>query len=182
MKNVPNILTVIRIIMVPIFVVLFFSTSTTIAAVVFALACLTDVADGYIARKFNAISDLGKVLDPFADKFIKLTALCCLVIKNLIPAWIFFTMLVFDAVFIFAGALLYKKKLVISSNIVGKAGALCVTVAIFISFFKFQGINEIIFYISIGIIILSTFIYGSECINKLKTSTTTSNTAIKIKD
>ena len=170
MKNVPNILTVIRIIMVPIFVVLFFSVSNLAAAIVFGLASLTDVADGYIARKYNAVTDLGKVLDPFADKFIKLTALCCLVIKNLIPAWIFFIMLAFDFGFIIVGAFLFKRKLVISSNFVGKAGTFIITVAILLSFFETQGINKIILYIAIGAICLSIFVYGSKCIAKLKNS------------
>lgn len=69
--NVPNVLTVIRIILVPVYVVLLFTAPEGVrwaAAIVFVLAMLTDLADGYIARRYNLITDFGKIWDPIADK------------------------------------------------------------------------------------------------------------------
>lgn len=77
--NLPNKLTVLRIIMIPIFVAVFYLTiipyNFIISAVIFALAAFTDYLDGYIARKCNIVTDFGKFLDPIADKVLVSTAL-----------------------------------------------------------------------------------------------------------
>ncbi len=76
--NLPNKLTVLRIIMIPIFAALFFITAIpynyAVSAVVFALAAFTDFLDGYIARKYGLVTNLGKFLDPIADKVLVSTA------------------------------------------------------------------------------------------------------------
>jgi CDP-diacylglycerol--glycerol-3-phosphate 3-phosphatidyltransferase len=77
--NLPNKLTVLRLIMIPAFVAVFYITAIpyrfVISAVIFALAAATDFLDGYIARKYNLVTDLGKFLDPIADKVLVSTAL-----------------------------------------------------------------------------------------------------------
>ena len=77
--NLPNKLTVLRIIMIPIFVALFYVTALpynyVLSAVIFALAAFTDFLDGHIARKHNLVTDFGKFLDPIADKVLVSTAL-----------------------------------------------------------------------------------------------------------
>lgn len=88
MKNIPNILSVIRICLVFVFVILFFSPISKIwSLVVFLTAGATDVVDGFLARKNNWITDLGKVLDPFADKLMQCTVLVCLCIESVVPIW-----------------------------------------------------------------------------------------------
>lgn len=88
LKNIPNILSMIRIVLVFVFVVCFFSLKTPyIALLVFLLAGATDVVDGYLARRNNWVTNLGKVLDPFADKLMQCTVLICLYIKHFIPLW-----------------------------------------------------------------------------------------------
>ena len=87
-KNLPNVLTVIRAILVPVFMVLvifplFPETATRIAgAILFALISFTDMLDGNLARKYNIVSDFGKFLDPLADKLLVLGAMLSLVIFN----------------------------------------------------------------------------------------------------
>ena len=77
--NLPNKLTVLRLIMIPLFVAVFYITAIPfnylISAVIFVLAALTDFLDGYIARKYNLVTNLGKFLDPIADKVLVSTAL-----------------------------------------------------------------------------------------------------------
>lgn len=88
MKNIPNILSLIRICLVFVFIALFFSLEHPYAALlVFLLAGATDVVDGYLARRNNWISNIGKILDPFADKLMQCTVLICLYIKDFIPLW-----------------------------------------------------------------------------------------------
>jgi CDP-diacylglycerol--glycerol-3-phosphate 3-phosphatidyltransferase len=89
--NVPNVLTVLRILLVPVLVVAL-TTETkngdTIAAVVFAIASLTDGLDGYIARSRKSITTFGKVMDPIADKMLITAALIALVSLDRLAAWV----------------------------------------------------------------------------------------------
>lgn len=90
--NIANKITLIRIFLVPIFV-LFMLTDFTeynsiIAFVVFVIATITDKIDGTIARKYNLVTDFGKFLDPIADKLLVCSALICLTADGTIPAWI----------------------------------------------------------------------------------------------
>lgn len=82
--NLPNKLTILRIVMIPVFVAVFFIDAIPynfiISAVIFALAAATDFLDGYIARKYNLVTNLGKFLDPIADKVLVSTALIVMLV------------------------------------------------------------------------------------------------------
>ncbi len=89
--NVPNVLTVLRILLVPVLVVALttgLKNGDTIAAVVFAIAAITDGLDGYIARSRKSITTFGKVMDPIADKMLITAALIALVSLNRLAAWV----------------------------------------------------------------------------------------------
>ena len=90
--NLPNKITMLRVIMIPFFVFFMLTDvvkySNYIAALIFILASLTDTLDGYIARKYNLVSNFGKFMDPLADKLLVCSALICLIDLSLIPAWI----------------------------------------------------------------------------------------------
>ena len=91
MINLPNLLTSIRILLIPVFIFFFWEATpktSVIAAIVFLLASLTDLLDGYLARRWKQITNLGKVMDPIADKLLILSALILLVEFHRIPAWI----------------------------------------------------------------------------------------------
>ena len=80
--NIPNLLTLTRILLIPVFVVLFAtpdSDRSLMAAIVFVTAAITDLLDGYLARKSGQVTKLGKLLDPIADKMLVLSALILLV-------------------------------------------------------------------------------------------------------
>lgn len=80
--TVPNLLSLFRLVLIPVYVNIYLNADGpedyTKAAVILAVSCLTDMVDGKIARKFNQITNLGKVLDPLADKFTQLALLLCL--------------------------------------------------------------------------------------------------------
>jgi len=91
--NLPNKLTLFRVILIPFFVVFMLvnvtgNTDKWIALIIFIIASLTDLLDGKIARKYNLITDFGKFMDPLADKLLVCSALICLVSLDRIPAWI----------------------------------------------------------------------------------------------
>ena len=82
--NLPNKLTILRVLMIPVFLV-FLMTDVAgengkwIAVAIFIIASLTDFLDGYIARKYNLVSNFGKFMDPLADKLLVLSALICMI-------------------------------------------------------------------------------------------------------
>lgn len=88
LQNIPNILTLLRILLIPVFVVLFYlpwQYAAEACAIVFALAAITDWFDGYLARKLKQVSALGAFLDPVADKLMVAAALILLVQQDPIP-------------------------------------------------------------------------------------------------
>ena len=112
MKNIPNILSAIRIMMVPVFVAIYFcglENSRFYAAMVYLLASATDVLDGWIARRYNLITDLGRILDPLGDKLMTIAAITCLAVDRRIPPW---TVLFFSAkevIMIIGGIIIHKR-------------------------------------------------------------------------
>jgi len=88
MRHIPNILTVIRLFLVPLFVILFFAVAPIVALPISWLAAITDVLDGYLARRNGWISRFGKILDPIADKLMQGALLFSLVIGGYLP-WLF---------------------------------------------------------------------------------------------
>lgn len=90
--NLPNKLTVLRVCMVPIFVIFMLwdnlgTTGRYIAALIFILASMTDWLDGYLARKNNLVTDFGKFMDPIADKLLVCSAMICLVEQGMLASW-----------------------------------------------------------------------------------------------
>lgn len=89
--NLPNKLTMLRVIMIPFFIVFLLIPITPydkwIALAIFILASLTDLLDGKIARKYNLVTNFGKFMDPLADKLLVCSALICLIEIDKIPAW-----------------------------------------------------------------------------------------------
>lgn len=89
--NLPNKLTLMRVIMIPFFIVFLLVPITPydnwIALAIFILASLTDFLDGYIARKYHLVTNFGKFMDPLADKLLVCSALICLIELERIPAW-----------------------------------------------------------------------------------------------
>lgn len=131
-KYIPNILSVIRLMLVPLFVYAYFNISTIVALIVFFTAGATDVIDGILARKFNWITNVGKILDPIADKSMQCTVLICMSIGDtpLIPWWMSAFFITKEVTMGFGALFLFKKKdTVVSSKWFGKL-AVCVFYAL----------------------------------------------------
>lgn len=143
MKNVPNILSFARIILTPIVIALFLIPSGVCKFVSFALyfiASCTDFLDGYIARKYNAVSDMGKLLDASADKFLQTSALILVLTSeyNVVSMWISVVlMLVFllrDSWMSTIRQLSASKGVVVSADIWGKIKSILMDVALGVLF------------------------------------------------
>lgn len=86
-KTTANKITMFRIALIPVFLVLAYTGHLYTALAVYIIACLSDVADGYIARHCNQVSDFGKFVDPLADKMLVLAAMCFFVENGQMPGW-----------------------------------------------------------------------------------------------
>lgn len=122
--NIPNMLSIFRLILVPVFVAFYFGDSQNArfyAAGVYALAALTDFLDGRIARKFNMESKLGRILDPLGDKVMTFSALLCITIDKIIPLWAVIVFCVKEFAMMVGGYIIYKKSMDMPpSNYLGK--------------------------------------------------------------
>lgn len=140
MKKVPNILSTIRILLVPVMVAVYFSglqNARHLAALVFILAMFTDVLDGRIARKYDAISDLGRILDPVGDKLMTIAIVACLAIDKKLPMWALAFFFGKEMIMLVCGLVLHTRIRVEmpSSNHLGKAAtAMLFTVSVLLLF------------------------------------------------
>lgn len=98
--NVPNLLTFLRILLVPVFVGLIMDRNYTAATVVFVVAGLSDALDGFIAKRFTQRTEFGAWLDPFADKFLLLSAFVVLAVTGWIPAYLCALVILRDVVIV----------------------------------------------------------------------------------
>jgi cardiolipin synthase len=108
--TIPNLITSIRIILVPIFVIYLIQDKLLGALVVFILAGLSDGADGLIARLINQKSKVGAYLDPFADKLLLVAAFVVLAAKDLVPAWLTVLVISRDVLILLGALMLYLNR------------------------------------------------------------------------
>lgn len=129
-KHIPNILTIIRFFLIPFIVFYIFTNQFILAFVFFTISGITDVADGFIARKFNLVSNFGKLMDPLADKLTQISTLASLVFVNIIPIWILIIVLIKEFIMIVGASFLYGKDVVVYSKWYGKLATVLFYVAI----------------------------------------------------
>lgn len=138
----PNILTTVRLFIIPFFAYfLLNSKNILISVLLFVLSGITDIADGWIARHFNMITDVGSVYDPLVDKLMQITASVCLTINGILPVWVICVVAVREISMITVGVILYIKKIVVHSNWYGKASTVFFY-AVMLVFVVFPDINE----------------------------------------
>ena len=113
MRHIPNVLSAIRLILVGVFIFLFARAKYLACLIVFLTAFFTDLLDGYLARRNNWISDLGKVLDPLADKLMVIAALSCFYSAGWLPLWLMLSVLINEGKMIICGVVLLRREVVV---------------------------------------------------------------------
>ncbi len=162
--NVANALTLFRLALIPlfIFVFLFIEGDTHyVSLTIFLIASFTDILDGVIARRTNTITSYGVVMDPLADKLLKIATLICFTLTNTIPLWLTITLASIDSLMILAGVCLYSKKITIPSNLIGKTGTVVMSLGFGMCFLDkyFGGWHLYVLYTGLIIIVLSVVVY-----------------------
>ena len=168
MRHIPNILTCLRISMTVAFIILFTKGCYTACLILFVLCFLTDVLDGYLARRFNWISNFGKLADPFADKFMMLSALACLVSVKAYPIYLLIVLVVKELLMVIGGLVMLKKKKVsVYADIWGKLATGLFFASIVLSLAKLafgpfipEWILYALYFAAIAVSIFSLFHYA----------------------
>lgn len=181
--NLPNKLTLIRILMIPVFTALYFISAIpynyTLSAVVFALAAFTDFLDGYFARKYKLVTNLGKFLDPIADKVLVSTALIIMLVvapqgQVILPFYgAIAVAIILARELIVSGFRMVaaSKGAVIAADWSGKIKTFVTDIAIIVlligaDFCGLYGVINIIGLVLLGVSTLLTIVSGTECIVK----------------
>ena len=131
--NVPNVLTSIRMLMIPLYIILFVDGAKFPALIVFLAASLTDLLDGMIARRYHMVTNLGKLLDPLADKLMVLTVMFSMAIGNaaippVVPWTAVCIVLGKEFLMLLGGFLMLRRHIVVYSYFIGKV-AHCLFIA-----------------------------------------------------
>ncbi len=136
--NIPNKLTVSRLFLAPIFFVLYFLPNWTgmnapaltwLLLLVYVLIEISDLLDGFIARRYQMVTDLGKVLDPFSDVISRMTYFVCLAFSGIMPLWVFLIILYRELSVTFLRMILMGKGVAMAASIWGKSKAVLYAVS-----------------------------------------------------
>ena len=154
--TIPNVLTIIRMLLIPVFVVLFFKGHKIASLAVFIAASLTDMLDGYLARKLNQITDFGKLFDPLADKLMVLTAMVCQTFWGPLPLIAVIIVAAKELLMVLGGVFMLSKDVVVYSNYFGKAAQVGFIASLILSFFheKFLAANIVLWGMTPDILLL----------------------------
>ena len=171
LKNIPNALTIVRFILIPLIVYYILTGQYIAGFIVLTISGLTDVLDGFIARKFNFITNFGKLIDPLADKATQIAVLASLTFKGIVPLWILMIVFIKEILMVSGASFLYGKKLVVSSRWYGKLATVLFYIAIVCSLFieywnttinpasPLFGFDDYIYYLAIITTIFSLIMY-----------------------
>lgn len=171
--NVPNVLTMIRLALIPVFVAVFVAGLDKLALCVFIIASATDLLDGYLARKHNQITDFGKLMDPLADKLMVITALICQGITGTFPWPAIVIVMLKELVMIVGAAYMLEHNIVVYSNLRGKAAQFSFILALVLSFWheEFAAIafplDRVILWIAVVLALIALVDYSVDAYKKL---------------
>ena len=166
--NLPNKLTIFRVILIPFFVVLLLLDPSNqmyryISLAIFIVASLTDTLDGYLARRDNLVTNFGKFMDPLADKLLVCSAMICLVDMERIPSWI--VIIIIGREFVISGFRLIASDngVVIAANYWGKIKTVCQMIMIIVVIANLGGffaiVEQILIYLSLILTVISLATY-----------------------
>jgi len=164
MKHIPNILTIVRFILIPFIVYLALKEQYIATIIVLTISGITDILDGVIARKYKFITDFGKLMDPLADKSTQVATLVVLVVQNIIPLWILMVVIVKEFIMVAGASFLYGKETIVFSKWYGKLSTVLFYIAIFssliIKYFNLSfNFATYIYYLAVVVTIFSLIMY-----------------------
>jgi len=184
--NVPNALTMLRMLMIPLYIVLFCNGNKYWALCTFVVAGLTDVLDGMIARKYNLITDFGKLMDPLADKLMVITVMFSLAIGSpqippVMPWAVLLVILGKELLMMLGGLMMLGRHIVVYSKPIGKAAQALLTVGLVAAFFhnELAGVwrfsvspDVLLLYLAMVLTLAALVFYAHSCVVQLRAGKT----------
>ncbi len=160
--NIPNVLTLLRLLLIPVVVLLAVRGQMIWGGIAFILVCMTDLLDGYIARKYHMITKVGIWLDPVADKLMAISVIITFTVLGVVPLWVTVTLFLKDGLLLVGGALALRNGNSTPSDIFGKVSAFLLNASIAAGFFReFLGQSYLyLLYIALGLVILAFIRYA----------------------
>ena len=176
--TIPNVLTMIRLLLIPVFVIVFFNTPAgqdrIAALIIFAAASITDMFDGMLARKLNQITDFGKLFDPLADKLMVITAMVCQAIAGVFPWAAVAIVACKELIMMLGGLFMLSRNVVVYSNYVGKTAQVFFILSLILSFFHYRlealGVQAdiILLWITVGLSLVALVIYAAGAVRTIR--------------
>ncbi len=173
MWNVPNVLTIFRLILVPVFVIVYSAGHPRYALGVFCLASATDALDGFLARKLNQITDFGKLFDPMADKVMVVTALSCQAAAGVLPWPAVLIVLCKELYMMFGSMYMLNRDIVVYANYFGKTATVCFIASLILSFFHGElaawgyRVDLWLLWISVALALVAVTVYTKQAVKQL---------------
>ena len=159
--NLPNKLTLFRIFLIPVFVLVMlldFNNKYLVSCIIFIVASLTDAIDGYIARKYNLITDFGKFMDPLADKLLVLSALITMTENNLVQSWMVIIIVSRELTVSILRAIAAADGKVIAASSGGKLKTISQMVSIVVLLLGANFSNSIMLFVGYILILIATLL------------------------
>ena len=173
--NVPNALTMLRMALIPVYWVLMMNGQPHPALAVYIVASLTDLADGYIARKYNLITDFGKLMDPLADKLMVFSVMLSLVLTDAVPLWPLIVVGCKELLMVLGGLVMLKKGIVVYANYMGKIAQTVMVISLLLAFFKEQmpmlagiPLHHGVLYLAVVLTLTALCVYAWSAVKKVK--------------
>lgn len=172
--NVPNVLTMLRIALIPVYIVVHSLGHDMAALVIFLCASFTDLLDGYLARRNNQITNFGKLMDPLADKIMIICVLVTQTLRGLIPWPVLCIVSIKELAMIFGGAYMLDKGFVVYSNVLGKLAQFTFVSALVLTFFQESiatwplPLDQVLLWVATGLTLAALVCYSIAGLKKIK--------------
>lgn len=165
---VPNLISIFRFVLIPFiaFFLIYYPQETALISIFLILSFLSDILDGWVARKFNMVSELGKIIDPIADKLTVIVIVTILFLYNRVPTWFFFVVILRDLLILLFGLILRKTKgITLMSNYPGKIAVLGIGLILLLTIINGKNyellfnIVSLLYYLVTVLILYSSLLY-----------------------
>lgn len=169
--TIPNLLSLLRILLIVPLAIFVWQGNLLLILIIVVIAMASDFLDGILARRLNQISEVGKILDPLADKLAIGTILLVLYLKHQVPLWLVVVVIGRDVAILIAGLLYARKyKFVMPSNFIGKVTANVLALMVIAFILDLEWLERILVPIGVGFILLSVYSYARRFIQLIGTS------------
>ncbi len=157
--NIPNMLTVLRLFLLPFFAWSYLSGNLTKALTIYVIAQVSDLLDGFIARRLGQITSFGKLVDPLADKLTLLTVLCCFGLRGQVPWWVIGVMIAKEGLMILGSLYALRRDVVVQALWPGKVATVLFAATVISFLLHWTRLAYVLLYLAVPMALLALVMY-----------------------